>query len=104
MGWIQEWEPGYRRAYYVEESTGRTQWEMPYSTPPYGDRGPPGPPGGYYGQPPYGPPGGYAPPEGPPPQKRDHGDASKLIGAGVAGLALGAAGGALWEHEHGMSG
>lgn len=106
-GWISEWEPNARRAFFVETATGRAQWE-----PPYG-------PSGYDGS--RGDPGYYAPPAGPPPgygggygggypqqgavvveeRRSDSGGTGKMVAAGVGGLAVGALGGALIEHEIG---
>jgi hypothetical protein len=64
--------------------------------------GPPPESAGYYASPPppqdgghYPPPGGYPPPE----EKKKSSGVGKIIAGGVAGVALGAAGMALWEHE-----
>jgi hypothetical protein len=67
--------------------------------------GPPPQSAGYYASPPPPPPqdGGYYPPPGgeyPPPQeKKKSSGMGKIIAGGVAGVALGAAGMALWDHE-----
>ncbi|KAJ5198606.1 uncharacterized protein N7498_007723 [Penicillium cinerascens] len=108
-GWHQEWEPNMRRAFWVEDATGRAQWEPPYGPPP--DQGyydgsrsvpPPEPQGGYYAPPP-GPPGGYdnrGYDQGgyqPPQEKKSN--AGKYLAAGAAGLAMGGLAGAFIEHE-----
>lgn len=100
VGWIQEWEPGFRRAYYLEEATGRTQWETPFESGYEGSRSGPEP-SGYYGG---APPAGYYPPPDQPPyeQEKKHSDKGKLLAGGAAGLALGAVGGAILGHELGM--
>lgn len=33
-GWFQQWDQANQRAYYVEQATGRTQWDPPHSPPP----------------------------------------------------------------------
>jgi hypothetical protein len=33
-GWIQQWDQGSQRWYYVEQATGRTQWDPPAHLPP----------------------------------------------------------------------
>lgn len=115
QGWVQEWEPTARHAFYVEQATGRSQWETPYQQPGYsgyndGSRSvpPPEPQGGY-----------YAPPQGPPPVPYDtrgpsqdyyqqpepekkSSNAGKYLAAGAAGLAVGGIGGALIANELGM--
>jgi hypothetical protein len=54
---------------------------------------------GYYASPPPPPPqdGGYY--SNPPPQEKKSSGMGKIIAGGVAGVAIGAAGMALWEHE-----
>ncbi|KAJ5633326.1 hypothetical protein N7490_009665 [Penicillium lividum] len=108
-GWHQEWEPNARRAFWVEDATGRPQWEPPFGPGMDYSRGPPGPPepqGGYYNAPPGPPPGAYDQ-RGPggydyqqqqqqPEQKSNTG---KYIAAGLAGVAIGGLGGAFIEHE-----
>jgi hypothetical protein len=42
-GWISHWDPSSQRTYYVEQATGRTQWE-----PPMWQGGPPASGPGYY--------------------------------------------------------
>ncbi|PKX93405.1 WW domain protein [Aspergillus novofumigatus IBT 16806] len=105
-GWVQEWEPSLRRAYFVETATGRSQWETPMQDSEHarGLGGPPPESAGYYASPPPPPPqdGGYYPPAGqypPPEEKKKSSGVGKIIAGGVAGVALGAAGMALWEHE-----
>ncbi|GAD94178.1 hypothetical protein MGYG_06573 [Paecilomyces variotii No. 5] len=94
-GWIQQWDSYSQRGFYVDQSTGRSQWEAPYMPGPGYDssRGEP------YG--------GYAPPPGPPPgeyyveerKEEKHSDTGKIIAAGAIGVAAGAVGGAFLEHE-----
>ncbi|OJJ50672.1 hypothetical protein ASPZODRAFT_234263 [Penicilliopsis zonata CBS 506.65] len=107
-GWYQEWDANNQRAFWVEEATGRSQWENPYP-PTQFDRGmpPPVPPmdggRGYYrdAPPPPPPQGGYdyyQRGQDEQPQKRSIG-MGKMFAAGAAGVALGAVGGALLEHE-----
>lgn len=93
-GWFQAWEPSIQRAYFVEEPTGRSQWEPP-GAGPYGagEYGSPLPPGAE------GEEGAYEDPE-----QRKKSDKKKYLAAGAAGLALGAAGGAFIAHEMGMLG
>ncbi|OXN01747.1 hypothetical protein CDV58_09465, partial [Aspergillus fumigatus] len=102
------WEPNLRRAYFVETATGRSQWETPMQDSEHarGLSGPPPESASYYASPPPPPPpqdGGYYPPPGeyPPPEekKKKSSGMGKIIAGGVAGVALGAAGMALWEHE-----
>ncbi|KAH2144553.1 hypothetical protein KXV35_006578 [Aspergillus fumigatus] len=45
LGWVQEWEPNLRRAYFVETATGRSQWETPMQDSEHA-RGLSGPPPG----------------------------------------------------------
>ncbi|KAL4804052.1 hypothetical protein BDV18DRAFT_35031 [Aspergillus unguis] len=112
IGWIQEWEPSARRAFFVETSTGRAEWTLPAELSYGGGEGsralpPPG--GEYYASPPPpGPPAGYAPPQegyGYPPQgeyeqkEKKSSDTGKLLAAGAAGLAIGGIGGAILGHE-----
>lgn len=57
-GWIKQWDHNSQRYYYVEQATGRTQWDAPqgynYSSPPPPSHGgyapPPSGPGGYHDQ------------------------------------------------------
>ncbi|CAI7637773.1 unnamed protein product [Penicillium crustosum] len=114
QGWVQEWEPSARRAFYIEQATGRSQWEAPYQQPGYsgyndGSRSvpPPEPQGGYYAPPPGPPPVPYdnrGPSQDyyqqPEPEKKSS-NAGKYLAAGAAGLAVGGLGGALIAHELG---
>lgn len=53
-GWLQQWDQNSQRHYYLEQATGRTQWDPPaFSSPPMG---------GYPGAP---PPGGQGYPGAP---------------------------------------
>lgn len=53
-GWITQWDQNSQRWYYIEQATGRTQWDPPVQSPaPQGPYAPPPPPG-VYGAPPYG--------------------------------------------------
>ncbi|KAJ5640135.1 uncharacterized protein N7484_007997 [Penicillium longicatenatum] len=109
-GWHQEWEPNARRAFWVEDATGRPQWEPPFGPGgpgyEYGARGGPPPEPGYY--PPQGPPPGAYEQRGPggydyPPQQQQEperkSNTGKYIAAGLAGVAIGGLGGAFIEHE-----
>ncbi|KAL5045906.1 hypothetical protein BDW71DRAFT_183027 [Aspergillus fruticulosus] len=118
IGWIQEWEPRARRAFYVETATGRTEWTLPADVS-YGEASRSGP-GEYYASPPppapvpapgY-PPQEYAAPAYPPQgqgysgeyqeEEKKHSDTGKILAAGAAGLAIGAVGGAILGHELSM--
>jgi hypothetical protein len=63
-GWLAQWDQNSQRWYYVDQSTGRTQWDPPAGGPP--PQGPFAPPphdtrgaaGGYY----HGAPAGYGTP------------------------------------------
>tara|TARA_R110002003_G_scaffold279_15_gene18132 strand:- start:11635 stop:11997 length:363 start_codon:yes stop_codon:yes gene_type:complete len=33
-GWVQQWDQNSQRWYYVEQATGRTQWDPPANLPP----------------------------------------------------------------------
>lgn len=99
-----------RRAFWVEDATGRAQWESPFAGPPGqgyydGSRSvPPPEPQGYYAPPP-GPPvgydqrgydqGGY---QQQPAQKSNTG---KYVAMAAGGVAVGALAGAFIEHEVG---
>lgn len=103
-GWIQQWDQNSQRWYYVEQATGRTQWDPPKNLPP-----------GPYAPPPAGAP--YVPPAGhderglfgntgghqghdytkagaatnEKEKKKDKGHSTMMLaGAGVAGVAAGA--------------
>jgi len=50
-GWSTQFDQNSQRWYYVEQATGRTQWDPPaFSPPPQGPYAPPPPPGAPYGQ------------------------------------------------------
>ncbi|KAK8929238.1 hypothetical protein VCV18_001900 [Metarhizium anisopliae] len=93
QGWTPYFDQQHQRWFYVEESTGRTQWEAPgYSPPPMQSPPVQSPPAQ----------GGYGPPAGPPPpggayngdgQGQTKGDKKEKKGSGAGGLLLGAAGG-----------
>lgn len=105
VGWHQEWEPNVRRAFWVEDATGRAQWELPYGPPAGqgyydGSRSvPPPESGGYYAPPPGLPPAVYA---GEYQEEEKKSNAGKYLAAGAAGLAVGGIAGAIIEHEVGM--
>ncbi|PWI68227.1 hypothetical protein PCL_01996 [Purpureocillium lilacinum] len=102
-GWTPLFDQSHQRWYYVEEATGRSQWEAPGYTPPAGDDSRAG----------FGAPTGYGAPAGPPPpgyggggggydqqpsqEKKGSGKGGMLLGA-AGGLAAGAVGGALLHH------
>ncbi|RMZ77577.1 hypothetical protein DV737_g4266, partial [Chaetothyriales sp. CBS 132003] len=94
-GWLAQWDQNSQRHYYVEQATGRTQWEPPvasYGAPPASYGAPPasyGAPSASYGAPPA---HGYHQQE-----KKGHGGSTLAAGAG--GLAVGAIGGAILAHE-----
>jgi hypothetical protein len=33
-GWVQQWDQNSQRWYYLEQATGRTQWDPPLNLPP----------------------------------------------------------------------
>lgn len=120
MGWVQEWEPNARRAFWVEVATGNSQWEQPFgdSSRDMGPGGPPAimspppsgpispPPGGYYGGPPPQEGGYYPPPQQGEYQSeadRKKSEKKKMLMGAAAGLALGGVAGAVLNHEFGMS-
>ena len=105
-----------RRAFWVEDQTGRAQWEPPYQGQGYYDGSrsvpPPAPQGGYYAPPPGPPPagydqrgygggGGYQQPQTVVVEEKKSSNAGKYLAAGAAGLALGGIAGAFIEHERG---
>lgn len=110
-GWISQWDLNSQRYYYLEQATGRTQWEAPTGG---GWGGPPAPPGGAPG---YYQSYGHAMPGVPPVgghddhsrayygtnhQEKKGSGTGKLIAAGVGGAALGAlAVGALDDSDDG---
>ena len=117
MGWVQEWEPNARRAFWVEVATGNSQWEQPLGDSSR-DMGPPGgpppimspppsgpispPPGGYYGGPPPQEGGYYPPPQGETEEERKKSDRKKMLMGAMGGLAVGGIAGAVLNHEFGM--
>lgn len=120
QGWIPQFDQQYQRWYYVEEASGRSQWEAPGFNAGGGSdtRGDPSHGGapsygggpGYGGAPGYGAPppqqyGGY-PGGSPYPQqqeKQKSGSSGMLLGA-AGGIAAGAVGGALLANALGSSG
>ena len=100
-GWIQQWEANSQRYYFVEQATGRTQWEPPVMYPGGGIHGPPQ---GYghqgYGQEGYRGHGGegyHGPPYAEHEKKKD----SSHTGVALAGGALLGAGAGAWAmHEY----
>jgi hypothetical protein len=90
-GWIQQWDANSQRYYYVEQATGRTQWEPPMMYPGGAV------PGQHYeyGQPGHGDEAYRDSHYGQGEQKDSH------TGMALAGgAALGAVGGAWAMHEH----
>lgn len=112
-GWVQEWEPRERRAFFVETATGRSEWTLPADAA-YGEQsrggGEPYPPPVPAAYPPHesgGYPPQYPPHEGyggeyPEEKKKEKSDTGKYLAAGAAGLAIGAVGGAILGHELSM--
>jgi WW domain len=100
-GWIKQWDQNSQRWYFVEQATGRTQWEPPSVMSQ-----------NYGGQSAYPPPHEgsrdmYPAPHGG--QYDPHHDSAKKdkginpMGAAAGGLAVGAVGGALVGHAMGMA-
>ncbi|KAJ9149238.1 hypothetical protein NKR23_g4330 [Pleurostoma richardsiae] len=117
-GWIPQWDHNYQRWFYIEQATGRSQWEapgyvaVPSTMPEAEDRGYGGhnypPAGGYAG---YGQGGGgYAShPYGTGGEQREEKSHSGMLLGAAGGLAVGAIGGAMLanalddsddEHHH----
>lgn len=104
-GWVSQFDLSAQRWFYIEQSSGRTQWEAPsggfQAQGGYQDasRGF-GAPGGGYDQSQYGNPnpGGY--PQGEPREEKS--DKSGMLLAAAGGLAVGAIGGALIANALGM--
>ena len=97
-GWIQQWDANSQRYFYVETSTGRTQWDPPYAAPPSHDYGQQT---AMYGKSHesagYGPPAahGYEMQSSEPHKEKDgHGGLLAKLGA----LAVGGVGGAAGAH------
>ena len=110
-GWIAQWDQNSQRNYYLEQATGRTQWEPLQAS--YG--GPPPPMGGGYGTAPgHGAPGGsysqqyqqYTDNHGNQHreihEKKEKSGKGGMLAAGAGGLAVGAVGGAMVGHAMGM--
>ncbi|KAI4191158.1 MAG: hypothetical protein L6R41_000295 [Letrouitia leprolyta] len=116
-GWISQWDPNSQRYYYLEQATGRTQWDPPQ---PYNQSGFAPPPMGasgvahnsYGGQ--HGQPSGYYSQETTHTFQDSHGGVKEvtekkekksgkggMLAAGAGGLAVGAVGGAVLAHEMG---
>lgn len=89
-GWIKQFDSNSQRWYFVEQATGRTQWEPPMPLPQnYGNQNPYPAAGGGLQDPHY----------DSAPKAKGHGN----MGAAAGGLAVGAVGGALMGHALGMS-
>ena len=123
-GWIAQWDQNSQRYYYLDQATGRTQWELPQA--PQGSYPPPGaskgsfpPAGAPMGAPGYdtrGAPGGYYSQETKQVVPNADGSGYKttvekkekkdgkggMLAAGAGGLAVGAVGGAMIGHAMGM--
>ncbi|KAI4217888.1 MAG: hypothetical protein LQ349_008969 [Xanthoria aureola] len=122
-GWIAQWDQNSQRYYYLDQATGRTQWELPQ--PPQGSYPPPGAPQGSFppagapmGAPGYdtrSAPGGYYSQETKQVVPNADGSGYKatvekkekkdgkggMLAAGAGGLAVGAVGGAMIGHAMG---
>ncbi|KAL8901059.1 MAG: hypothetical protein Q9207_005395 [Kuettlingeria erythrocarpa] len=119
-GWVAQWDSNSQRYYFLEQATGRTQWEPPQQfIGPHGGVPPPGaPPGGPFGygsQGAYGSSGAYYGQETKHTIVDSHGAGQEqtyetkekksgkggMLAAGAGGLAAGAVGGALIGHAMG---
>ena len=121
-GWISQWDQNSQRYYFLEQATGRTQWEPPQQSigshggyappggPPTGERGfeshgQQGAPGGYYSQETRhvvgdSQGGGHTEVY----EKKEKKDGKGgMLAAGAGGLAVGAVGGAMIGHAMGES-
>lgn len=119
-GWTTLYDTALGRWYYVEQTTNRTQWEVPTHQSPAPPPPPPGPPaqsppvpdtrpvegqrdGSYSGFSPAPTPGyGYSGEQGAPSEKKSSGKGGMVLGA-AGGLAAGAVGGMLLHkamHRH----
>ena len=110
-GWISQWDPNSQRYYFLEQATGRTQWEPPQQGGPGGYGAPmgPGQGQGQYG----GGPGGYYSQEVQHSvdsqgntqvyEKKEKSGKGGMLAAGAGGLAVGAVGGALIGNAMGSS-
>lgn len=93
-GWVKQWDSNSQRWYFVEQATGRTQWELPAQM---------GQIHGHQGQN-YGQQGIYPPTGGQHSQPHDPATKDKgmgTMGAAAGGLAVGAIGGGLIGHAMG---
>ena len=127
-GWTAQWDQNSQRWYYLEQATGRTQWDLPQpsqagyppSGAPHGSFAP-GPPiggHGYDGHGQQGAQGGYYSQETKHVHEDSHGGGHKeivekkkkeekssgkggMLAAGAGGLAVGAVGGAMVGHAMG---
>ncbi|KAL8923100.1 MAG: hypothetical protein Q9208_004784 [Pyrenodesmia sp. 3 TL-2023] len=123
-GWVAQWDPNSQRYYFLEQATGRTQWDPPQHfmgshgafPPPSGPLGgPPGGPQGYASHDPHGPSGAYYSQETKHTVLDSHGAKQQevyekkekktgkggMLAAGAGGLAVGAVGGAMIGHAMG---
>ncbi|KAI9672325.1 MAG: hypothetical protein M1817_003347 [Caeruleum heppii] len=125
-GWIKQWDSASQRFFYVDQSTGKTQWEPPtfsahpppsapggYAPPSGAHDAPRGEASGYYSGAGHSPMPPGAPPSGNPygqqlhpeqgdkaKKEKDKGKGGMMAGA-AGGLAVGAVGGALVGHAMG---
>ncbi|PGH12513.1 hypothetical protein AJ79_04257 [Helicocarpus griseus UAMH5409] len=113
VGWAQQWDQNYQRAYYVEQATGRPFWELPFNNAS-GYEGSRGLAGEYYGGEGQHSYGGEQSKhhesynhehsekeEKEKKEKKEGFSTGQMVAAGAAGLAVGAVGGALIAHELG---
>lgn len=102
-GWIKQWDANSQRWFFVEQATGRTQWELPVSSMVAHNYSQsnmyPSGAGPYGHQNTYPPTGGQYDPHLDPDKKKDKGIGT--MGAAAGGLAAGAVGGALIGHAMG---
>ncbi|KAH7026457.1 uncharacterized protein B0I36DRAFT_414950 [Microdochium trichocladiopsis] len=117
-GWHAQWDQNQNRWYYVEQATGRSQWDPPAvigSHPPQGPYAPllvlpldslhtrstasPMPPPPQHGEFGHGSHSGYGGDSGHGEHKKESSGTGKLVAAGVGGAAVGAIGGAIIAHE-----
>jgi WW domain len=97
-GWIQQWDQNSQRFYYLEQATGRTQWEPPSF--PHG--APSGLPPGGYGHGYAGEYGNQHVGQGGSGDSGQHGhdkDKSSALKYGLGGAAVGALAGGVIAHE-----
>ena len=106
-GWVQQWDQNSQRWYYVEQATGRTQWDPPSNLPP-GPYAPPAPNApyvagaghderglfgnthGHSGHDYNTAPGAPADPYKPEKEKKDKGHSTAMLAAaGIGGIAAG---------------